>query len=153
MTSGSRPAICDAESARPVGLRRVVGEQPDALDAELVEDRRADAVVAVVDGQAELEVGVDGVEALVLQLVGPQLVGDADPPALVAAQVDDDAAARRRRSARIAACSCGPQSQRRDENTSPVRHSLWTRTSTGSAAAATSPHTSARWVSSSPSDW
>ena len=53
---------------------------------------------------------------------------------------------------RIASCSCGPQSQRREPNTSPVRHSLWTRTSTGSSAAATSPHTRARWVTSSASD-
>ncbi len=44
-------------------------------------------------GQAQLDVGVDGVEAAVLQLVGLQLVGDADPPALVAAQVDDHAQA------------------------------------------------------------
>ena len=31
---------------------------------------------------------------------------------------------------RIAECSWGPQSHRRDPKTSPVRHSLWTRTMT-----------------------
>src|SRR5581483_4463499 len=42
----------------------------------------------------------------------------------------------------IAASSCSPQSQRREWNTSPVRHSEWTRTSTSSAPS-TSPCTSA----------
>ena len=58
---------------------------------EVDEDLGADAVLPAVDGQAELEVGVDGVAALVLQGVGPQLVGDADAPALVAPQVDHHA--------------------------------------------------------------
>ena len=44
-------------------------------------------------GKPELEVGVDGVEPLVLQLVGPELVADADAAALVAAEVHHDAAA------------------------------------------------------------
>ena len=81
------------KAARPVDLGRVVGQQADRADAEVAQDRRPDAVLPQVDGQAQLEVGVDGVEALVLQLVGPQLVGDADAPALVTAQVHDDAAA------------------------------------------------------------
>src|SRR3712207_7216651 len=38
------------------------------------EDLRAGAVVAGVGGQAQVEVGVDGVDAQVLQLVGLQLV-------------------------------------------------------------------------------
>ena len=41
-------------------------------------------------GQAQLQVGVDGVVALLLEVVGPELVGQADAPALVAPQVDDD---------------------------------------------------------------
>ena len=48
----------------------------------------------VSTGRPSLEVRVDGVEAVVLEVVGLQLVGDADAAALVAAQVDDDAAAR-----------------------------------------------------------
>ena len=91
-------------------------------------------VVAVVDRQAELDVGVDGVEALVLQLVGPQLVGDADAPALVAAQVDDDAGAGRRRSSASPRAAAGRSRSAASANTSPVRHSLWTRTRTGSVA-------------------
>src|SRR5213592_1458423 len=41
--------------------------------------------------------------------------------------------------------SCAPQSQRREPNTSPVRHSECTRTSTGSCGWI-SPCTSAMWV-------
>ena len=43
----------------------------------------------------------------------------------------------------IASWSCGPQSQRCDPSTSPVKHSEWTRTSTGSSPEM-SPLTSAR---------
>ena len=60
--------------------------------AEVDEDLRADAVVAQVDRQAELEVGVDGVEPAVLQLVGVELVEQADPAALLG-EVEQHAAA------------------------------------------------------------
>ena len=46
-------------------------------------------VLAGVDGQAELELGVDRVEAPVLEPVGAQLLGEADAATLVPAQVDD----------------------------------------------------------------
>ena len=60
--------------------------------AEVDEDLRADAVVAQVDRQAELEVGVDGVHALVLQVVGLELVQQADAAALLG-QVEQHAGA------------------------------------------------------------
>ena len=44
-------------------------------------------------GQALLQVGVDGVVALLLELVGADLVAESDAATLVAAQVDQDAAA------------------------------------------------------------
>ena len=50
---------------------------------EVDEDLRADAVVAQVGGQAELEVGVDGVEPLLLELVGLELVEQADAAPLL----------------------------------------------------------------------
>ena len=53
----------------------------------------ADAVLARVGREAELDVRLDGVAALVLQRVRAQLVAEADAAALVAAQVDDDALA------------------------------------------------------------
>ena len=62
---------------------------------EIGEDLRADAVVAHVGSEAELEIGVDGVEAAVLQLVGAQLVEQPDAAALLR-QVQHDAALLRR---------------------------------------------------------
>ena len=56
------------------------------------EDLRPDAVVAQVDRQAELEVGVDRVHPAVLQLVGAELVEQPDPAALLR-QVQQHAAA------------------------------------------------------------
>ena len=90
---------------------------------------------------------------VVLQLVGPQLVGDADPPALVPAQVDDDAGAglgdhpHRRVQLRTAVAAPGREHVARSgTRCGPAR-------APASAAAATSPQTSARWVMSSPSAW
>ena len=62
------------------------------MHAEVDQDLRTGAVVAGVGRQTEVEVGVDGVGAEVLQLVGLQLVQQADPPALVAADVEHQAA-------------------------------------------------------------
>ena len=73
-------------------LFRVVGEDADAGQAEVAEDLGADPVVAQVGGQAELEVGLDRVGAFLLQLVGAQLVQQADPAPLLG-EVEEDAAA------------------------------------------------------------
>src|SRR5690606_3627625 len=72
---------------------RVVGQQSHRADAEVDQDLRAGAVVAGVGGQTEIEVGVDGVASGVLQLVGLQLVHQADAAALVTAHVQHHAAA------------------------------------------------------------
>ena len=45
---------------------------------EIREDLIADCIVARVGREAELGVGLDGVEALLLELVGAQLVEQAD---------------------------------------------------------------------------
>ena len=74
-------------------LRRVVRHQPHRRDAEVDEDLRADAVLARVGREAELEVGLDGVAAFVLQRVRAQLVAEPDAAAFVPAQVHDDALA------------------------------------------------------------
>ena len=47
---------------------------------------------------------------------------------------------------RMAAASCSPQSHRREPNTSPVRHSEWTRHSTFRPSPR-SPFTRATWCS------
>ena len=81
-----------AVALEPGALGRVVGQQPHRVHAEVDQDLRAGAVVAGVGGQAEVEVGVDGVGSGVLELVGLQLVQQADAPALVPADVEHDAA-------------------------------------------------------------
>ena len=50
-------------ASRPGDLLRVVREEPHALDAEVAQDLRADAVVAQVLAEAELEVRLDRVAA------------------------------------------------------------------------------------------
>ena len=124
-----QPVALDAHE-----LARVVGQQPHRADAEVAQDLRADAVVALVGLEAEPLVGLDRVEALVLQLVGADLVRPARCPALPGS---GRAGRRAPRSAMrcIAASSCAPQSQRAEWNTSPVRHFECTRTSTSLAVA------------------
>ena len=80
-------------SAESAVLGGVVGDEAGPTYPQVGEDRRAGAVGPGVDGQAECGVGVDGVEALLLQRVGADLVAEPDPASLVAAQVDDGAAA------------------------------------------------------------
>ena len=67
----------------PEILRGVVGEDTDRRQAEVGKDLRPDPVLACVGLEAELEVRLDGVEALLLQLVRAELVEEADPPALL----------------------------------------------------------------------
>src|SRR5882757_7621611 len=84
-----------SDDAQPVALEagalgRVVRQQPHRAHAQVVQDLRAGAVVARVGRQAELEVGVECVRAGVLQLIGLQLVQQADAPALVTPDVQHD---------------------------------------------------------------
>jgi len=84
-------------------LVRVVRQQPDAplafplvlvgvgAAAQVLEDGSGEAVGAGVGRVAQQQVGLDGVVAEVLQIVGLELAGEADAAALLA-QVDDDAA-------------------------------------------------------------
>ena len=51
----------EAVALEPDDLFRVFGEDADAGQAEVAEDLGADPVVAQVGGQAQLEVGFDGV--------------------------------------------------------------------------------------------
>ena len=88
MAEGDALGHVDAEVLQALRLVRVVGHQPHRLDAEVAQHLGRGAVVAGVGGQAEVEVGVDGVAAAVLQLVGLQLGDEADAASLVAAEVD-----------------------------------------------------------------
>ncbi len=64
-------------------LVRVVGHQPHAPDPQVAQDLGADAVVALVRPEAELLVRLDRVVALLLELVGPELVDQPDAAALL----------------------------------------------------------------------
>ena len=73
-------------------LDGVIAHQAHLADAELLEDLRPDAVVTFVGLVPEVEVGIDGVEALFLELVGAYLLHQTDATALLV-EVDDEAAA------------------------------------------------------------
>ena len=79
------------EAADPGDLPRVVREHADRRQPEVGEDLGADPVLARVGLEAELEVRLDRVAALLLQLVRAQLVEQADPAALLR-EVEQDAA-------------------------------------------------------------
>ena len=89
-----RYALGDLQPEAPEAhdLGQVVGQKPDTREAEVLEDLGPDAVVAEVGGEAELLVGLDGVHALVLEVVGLHLVEEPDAAALLL-HVDDDALA------------------------------------------------------------
>src|SRR5215210_4808252 len=59
-------------------LLRVVRQDPDGAEAELGENLVADPVVAHVRREAELQIRIDRVEAVLLQLVRTKLVEEAD---------------------------------------------------------------------------
>lgn len=75
-------------------LLGVIGEEADFSDPEVVEDLRADAVFAEIGGEAEFCVGLDRIEALLLEPVGADFGGEPDAAALLA-HVDEDTPAGR----------------------------------------------------------
>ena len=88
-TSGIRPAIADPVLLEPRDLARVVGDDPDGLHPEQVEHVGRHPVVALVVAEPERLVGLHRVQPVVLEGVGPDLVHQTDPAALLA-QVEDD---------------------------------------------------------------
>ena len=54
-----------------VGLLRIVGQQADFRQPEILEDLDADAVIAAVDLMAQGHVGLDRIHALVLEADRP----------------------------------------------------------------------------------
>lgn len=70
---------------------RVIGEELDFADAEVVEDLRTHAVVAEVRAKTEFFVGFDGVETFFLQLVSVDFRGKTDAAAFLA-EVEEHAA-------------------------------------------------------------
>src|SRR5215211_1964711 len=80
----------EPEPSQSHDLRKVVGNQADALQAEVLEDLGPDPVVSQVRGEAEPLVRLYGVEPLVLEMVGLHLVEEPYAPALLL-HVDDHA--------------------------------------------------------------
>ena len=73
----------NAGADESVNFFRVVGEQADTAQAEETQGVGGQGVGAAVGGEAQPAVGFHGVEAAVLQLVGAQLIHQADAPALL----------------------------------------------------------------------
>ncbi len=63
----------DAKAAQVLDFGRVVGEQADGTHAQIGQNQAGDAVFPLVGLVAQGQVGVHGVVAVVLQVVGPQL--------------------------------------------------------------------------------
>jgi hypothetical protein len=66
-----------------VGLLRVIGEEANLTEAQVLEDLDADTILPRVGLVAKRQVGLDGVEPLILKLVGPDLLDEPDPAALL----------------------------------------------------------------------
>lgn len=68
----------------------VVGEQVDAAYAQRFQHINSDIVVARIDFEAQVQVGVNGIEAHILEVIGFQFIDNADASAFLA-QVQQDA--------------------------------------------------------------
>ena len=73
----------DAAAIERGDLLGVVGQQADAQEAQLAQHLGGREVDALVGVEAELLVGIDGVETGILELVGAQLVDQADAAAFL----------------------------------------------------------------------
>ena len=71
-------------------FERIVGQQTDGRDGQVFENLRRHGVITLVGLVTEEEVGVNRIIALVLEIIRPQLVGQADSPSLLT-QIDNDA--------------------------------------------------------------
>ena len=96
---------------------------------ERAQHRRGMAIVALVVGKAEPPVGIDRVEPAVLKRIGAELVGEADAAPFLAQIKQHAAALRADQPQRL--LQLRPAIAFQAPNTSPVRHSLCSRTSGG----------------------
>ena len=56
----------------------VIGEQSDGLQSQVNQYLRADTIIPEVHRKTELEIGIDGIQSVFLQFIGPYLVGQTD---------------------------------------------------------------------------
>ncbi len=66
---------------QPDNLPRIIRQQPDRLETQVRQNLRPEAVLAQVHVEAQLLVGLHGIVALLLELVGLDLRRQADAPA------------------------------------------------------------------------
>src|SRR5229473_1082144 len=79
----------EPEALQAVDLLGVVGKQPDFAHAEVVQDLAADTVVALVRRMSQRLIRLDRVEPAVLEVVGVELVQQADPTSLLMSYVQN----------------------------------------------------------------
>lgn len=111
----------NAKALHRLHLAWIIGHQAQAGDVQRLEHIGTDGVVAHVGSKAQRHIGFDGIGALILQMIGRILLSRPMPrpswrtynktprPALAMFS--------------MAACNWKPQSQRRLNKASPVRHS------------------------------
>jgi len=95
MTAGAGAAGNSFDDANPgplelADLIGIIRKQADGPDAERLQCRCGEIVVARIGGESKAPVGFDSVEALILKFVGFELVEQADAPALLR-QVEQNA--------------------------------------------------------------
>src|SRR3546814_8306823 len=73
--------VCSSDL--PLHFQGIVGEKPNFADVQEIEHSRRDGKIPCINGKAESNIGVDGVETLVLQRIGAQLVDKADAASLL----------------------------------------------------------------------
>ena len=74
----------DSRGLQSFDLRWIVGEQPYPIDAERAQHGRRMPVIPFVVGKAEAAIGIDRVEATVLQRISADLVRQPDPASFLA---------------------------------------------------------------------
>ena len=82
----------NAEPFEPLDLLRIVGQQPNVFDAQVVQHARRDVVGAQVGLEAELMVRFDGIRPIRLKFVRPNFVAETYAPAFLA-QIEQNALA------------------------------------------------------------
>ena len=88
--AGSSSRHRQAVALEPDELTRIVRQQTHTPDPELAKNLGADAIVPLVGLESESLVSLDDVVALVLKLVGPDLVGQSDAASFLV-QLQQDA--------------------------------------------------------------
>ena len=78
-----------AQMTQALDLRGIIGEQPHGSHVQIAEHERCQVVPPLVGLVTQQQVRINGVVAQVLQIIGAELVQEANSPALLA-QVDQD---------------------------------------------------------------